>query len=79
VRFVWDGGGFNFNGLRFRKVDPNRIMTRVSKTGWTVEVSDAHTDGGGKDKIIDGNYSNSEYWHSQYAPDQPLPIGLSST
>jgi hypothetical protein len=74
VRFQWETGGFNFNGLRFKKIDPDRIIYRCPKAGWTVEVSDAHTDGGGKDKIIDDNYSSSNnYWQSQYSPDQPLP------
>jgi hypothetical protein len=48
-------------------------MARCSKAGWTVEVSDSHPDGGGKDKIIDNSYNGSEYWRSQYGPDQPLP------
>jgi hypothetical protein len=43
------------------------------KTGWSIEVSDEHTEGGGKDRVIDGNYSVSGYWHSMYRPDAPLP------
>jgi uncharacterized protein YjdB len=49
------------------------VLSQCDKTGWTVTVSDAHTDGGGKNKIIDGDYSNSGYWQSMYSPDAPLP------
>jgi hypothetical protein len=45
----------------------------LDRSDWTVEVSDQHSEGGGKDKIIDGNYDGSSYWHSQYGPNVPLP------
>jgi hypothetical protein len=46
---------------------------KLDKTGWTVEVSDERVDdGGGKDKIIDGDSDNG-YWHSQWGPDIGLP------
>jgi hypothetical protein len=39
------------------------------KTGWTVTVSGEKTsDGGGKDRMIDGSYT-SGHWHSPYSPD----------
>jgi hypothetical protein len=44
------------------------------KAGWTIiDVSDASTSGGGINRIIDGSYDNSQYWHSMYGPDAPLP------
>ncbi|MDR2039781.1 MAG: Ig-like domain-containing protein [Bacteroidales bacterium] len=44
------------------------------KYGWSVEVSDERaSDGGGKDRIIDGSYSDSQYWHSSWSPNVPLP------
>jgi hypothetical protein len=48
-------------------------LFKYDKRGWTVEVSDAHTEGGGKDKIIDGDYAYTGYWHSMYSPNAPLP------
>jgi hypothetical protein len=46
---------------------------KYDETEWTIEVSSAHTEGGGKDKVIDDNYSNSGYWHSMYSPNAALP------
>jgi hypothetical protein len=41
--------------------------------GWTVTVSDeAGWDGGGKDKMIDGDHNTGTYWHSNY-PNYPCP------
>jgi hypothetical protein len=56
-----------------KNVDVNVAeLYKCDKIGWTVEaVSDESTDGGGKDKIIDG--STSGFWHSQYNPDAPFP------
>jgi hypothetical protein len=45
------------------------VWKRYNKTGWTIEVSDeTASDGGGKDKMIDGNYDYGEYWQSQHSP-----------
>jgi hypothetical protein len=45
------------------------VLKKYNKTGWTVEVSDeTASDGGGKDKMVDGNYDYSEYWQSQHTP-----------
>jgi hypothetical protein len=59
----------------FEKTVPVRVIElyKLDKTGWTVEVSDAHTEGGGKDKIIDNDYGTGGYWHSMYSPNAPLP------
>jgi hypothetical protein len=44
------------------------------KTGWSVvSYSDAHTEGGGINSIIDGNYATNNYWHSMYSPNAALP------
>jgi hypothetical protein len=44
------------------------------KTNWTVVAySDAHTEGGGINSIIDGNYASNNYWHSMYSPNAALP------
>jgi len=44
------------------------------KTGWSVaSYSDAHTEGGGINSIIDGDYGTGNYWHSMYGPDAALP------
>jgi hypothetical protein len=50
-------------------------MYQCSKNGWSVlEVSDeTASDGGGKDRIIDGNYATNQYWVSKWDPDVPLP------
>jgi hypothetical protein len=48
-------------------------LYKCDKTGWSIEVSDQHSEGGGKNKVIDGDYSNSGYWHTQYSPNVPLP------
>jgi hypothetical protein len=73
VKFVWEAGGFNLNGLRIKRIDPNKILYFCPKTDWTIQVSDQHTEGGGKDKVIDGSYNSAEYWHSNYGPNVPLP------
>jgi hypothetical protein len=45
------------------------VWKKYNKTGWTIEVSDeTASDGGGKDKMIDGNYDYNEYWQSQHSP-----------
>ncbi|MDR2385943.1 MAG: Ig-like domain-containing protein [Tannerella sp.] len=45
------------------------------KTTWSVVAwSDAHTEGGGINTIIDGNYATNNYWHSYYgSPNAALP------
>jgi hypothetical protein len=43
-----------------------------------VEVSDAHTEGGGKDKIIDNDYGTGGYWHSMLQILSPDVISNSS-
>ncbi|KAA6342734.1 hypothetical protein EZS27_009537 [termite gut metagenome] len=50
-------------------------LYKCDKTEWTVEVSDeTASDGGGKDRMIDGNTDNAGYWHSQWSPSNtPLP------
>jgi hypothetical protein len=49
-------------------------LYRCDKTGWSIEVSDqTASDGGGKDKVIDGDYGNGGYWHSQWGPDIACP------
>jgi hypothetical protein len=50
-------------------------LYKCEKTGWTVEVSDqTATDGGGKDRMIDGDYGTGGYWHSQWSGgNAPLP------
>jgi hypothetical protein len=48
-------------------------LFKCSKSGWTVEVSDAHSEGGGKDKIIDNDYGTGGYWHSMYSPNVACP------
>ncbi|MDR2473203.1 MAG: Ig-like domain-containing protein [Tannerella sp.] len=49
-------------------------LVQCNKTGWTVVGhSDAHTEGGGINAIIDGNYATNNYWHSMYSPNAPLP------
>jgi hypothetical protein len=50
-------------------------LYKCDKTGWSVEVSDeTASDGGGKDKIIDNDYSTGGFWHSQYSGGNvPLP------
>jgi hypothetical protein len=49
-------------------------LYKCSKAGWTVTVSDEKpSDGGGKDKMIDGDYGTGGFWHSQYSPNAPLP------
>jgi hypothetical protein len=50
-------------------------LYKCDKTGWSVEVSDqTESDGGGKDKMIDNNYDNGGYWHSQWSGgNAPLP------
>jgi hypothetical protein len=50
-------------------------LYKCTKAGWTVTVSDqTASDGGGKDKIIDGDYGTGGYWHSQWSGgNAPLP------
>jgi hypothetical protein len=48
-------------------------LYKCDKTGWTVEVSDQHSEGGGKNMIIDGDYAANKYWHSQYGPNVACP------
>jgi hypothetical protein len=49
-------------------------LYKCDKTGWTIEVSDQkESDGGGKNKVIDGDYGNGGFWHSQWGPDTPCP------
>jgi hypothetical protein len=46
----------------------------LDKTGWTIEVSSEQNDvGGGKNAMIDGNYSRSSYWHSDWRIGAKLP------
>jgi hypothetical protein len=75
VKFVFNNGGFNFNGLRIRSIDPSNILVLCSKTGWTVMVSDAAPDwdGGGKNRMIDGSYDPAQFWMSQWEPEASLP------
>jgi hypothetical protein len=48
-------------------------LYKCDKSGWSIEVSDERADdGGGKDKAIDGDYSD-RYWHSQWGPDVACP------
>jgi uncharacterized protein YjdB len=40
-------------------------LYKCDKTEWQViAISDQDTQGGGKDAMIDGDYSNNGYWHS---------------
>jgi hypothetical protein len=50
-------------------------LYKCDKEGWSVEVSDqTESDGGGKDKMIDNDYDNNGYWHSQWSGgNAPLP------
>jgi hypothetical protein len=50
-------------------------LYQCDKTGWSVAVSDqTASDGGGKDKIIDGDHGTSGFWHSQWSGgNAPLP------
>jgi hypothetical protein len=49
-------------------------LYKCSKAGWTVEVvSDESWEGGGKDRMIDGDHDLGGFWHSQYGPNMPLP------
>ena len=76
VRFVWDDGGFNFNGLRLKSIDPNRIVSRYSKAGWSIAAFSDQTesDGGGVTMIINDDYGTGKFWHSQWANgNAPLP------
>jgi hypothetical protein len=68
VKFVWEAGGFNFNGLRLKKIDPNHITYMADRTGWTAESRNGYnpwTEGGGGEpfRVLDGNRSTG--WHSQ--------------
>jgi hypothetical protein len=49
-------------------------LSKCDKTWWSVEVSDeTASDGGGKDRIIDGS-TTTGYWHSQWSPtNAPCP------
>jgi hypothetical protein len=48
-------------------------LYECNKSGWSVEVSDqSDYDGGGKDKIIDGDHEEG-HWHSQYNPTAESP------
>jgi archaellin len=49
------------------------VDTKLNKVGWSIEVSDEHSEGGGKDKIIDGIYGNNGHWHTNYSPVVPCP------
>jgi hypothetical protein len=73
VRFVWDDGGFNFNGLRLKSIDPSRIVYKYPKGGLSVVAwSDAYTgsggDAGGVAALFDNNYG-SPNWHSGRGSD----------
>jgi hypothetical protein len=73
VRFVWVGGGFNFNGLRIRKIDPNHITFMADRTGWTAESRGGNHDWGSyigtPASIFDGDRNTG--WHS--VTSSPLP------
>jgi hypothetical protein len=74
VRFIWEAGGFNFNGLRIRKIDPNHIVLLADRTGWTAESRNGNHDwgdggGGLPEQVLDGDLSTG--WHSQAS--SPLP------
>jgi hypothetical protein len=53
VRFQWDAGGFNFNGLRFKSVDPNNYP--LDKNNWTIScnITDEGTNGTVIENMID--------------------------
>jgi hypothetical protein len=74
VRFQWDTGGFNYNGLKFRKVDPDNYIYPASRTGWTAESRNGNHPwgdpyGGTPELVLDGNRNTG--WHS--ALGTPLP------
>ncbi|MDR1340160.1 MAG: Ig-like domain-containing protein [Prevotellaceae bacterium] len=49
-------------------------LYKCDKTEWSIEVSDQRADdGGGKDKVIDGDYGNGGFWHSQWGPNVACP------
>lgn len=49
-------------------------LYKCDKTGWSIEVSDqTESDGGGKNRAIDGDYDGGGYWHSQWGPDIACP------
>jgi hypothetical protein len=74
VRFQWDSGGFNFNGLKFRKVDPANYVYPSSRLGWTADSRDGYhswSDGGGgqPELTLDGNIATG--WHSRVGSSLP--------
>jgi hypothetical protein len=63
--------------MEWTPITVSRAPVKLDKTGWTVETSDEQTsDGGGKDMIIDGDYSDSRYWQSSWGPEVALPHWL---
>jgi hypothetical protein len=50
-------------------------LYKCNKTGWSIASFSDQTehDGGGVTKIIDDNYDDGGFWHSQYGPDVPCP------
>jgi hypothetical protein len=65
--------GSNITGSQLVVV--NLQLIDYGRAGWTVTCSDEKaSDGGGKDMILDGNFTT--YWHSQWSPDIALPHWL---
>jgi hypothetical protein len=75
VRFVWDETGFNFNGLRIRRIDPNNptIIYPCIRSGWTAESLGGNHDWGEylgtPVAVLDGNKNTG--WHSNL--NTPMP------
>jgi hypothetical protein len=70
VRFVWDAGNLNFNGLRLKSIDPSRIVYKYPKGGlsvvaWSTAYTGSGNDAGGVASLFDNNYGQPS-WHSGY-------------